>query len=88
MHDTDRILYRGYRSVVHVRISQHHVTKCRGFELMTIGFFLSHGIASVITVRQPCIPVIEIAVLDTHELVRLTTDIYTNVASSAFIVLE
>ena len=55
---------------------------------MTIGFFLSHGIASVITVRQPCIPVIEIAVLDTHELVRLTTDIYTNVASSAFIVLE
>ena len=34
MHDTDRVLHGGHRPVVHVRISQHYVTKCRGFELI------------------------------------------------------
>ena len=88
VHDANGILDRRDRTIVHVRVGQHHVTQRRGLETMTIRLFLRHGETAVITIGQTSIPIVEVALRHTHVLIRLTTDVHTHMASRTFVLLE
>lgn len=48
---------------MHIRGRQHDIAQRRGLETVAVLFVLRHGKTSVVTIRQPCAPIIEIIIL-------------------------